>query len=254
MLLARLLNAINMECDMKIIEINGGTKRNAIPRESQATIVIPEKNIDTTKAIIEKELIGFKKEFTVENDIQIIFEDSKNGMDKCLTGDCTDNIIALLMALPNGVQAMSQDIPDLVETSTNLATLLMNNNELIIGLNSRSSVASAREWAVEHIRSIAYLSGAGFKKGGSYPGWKPDLDSKILSILEKSFKEITKKQPGIKAIHAGLETGIIGEKYPGMEMVSFGPQIEHPHSPMEMVKISSVKEFWDILTHVLENA
>ena len=147
---------------------------------------------------------------------------------------------------------MCQDIPDLVETSTNLAIISIHNDRLTVELNSRSSVESALEWALDHIKSISSLSRARFKKGGSYPGWKPDISSSLLETLKTTHRDVLGTIPEIKAIHAGLETGIIGEKFPGMDMVSLGPQIEHPHSPEERVKISSTADFWKLLIAALE--
>ena len=162
--------------------------------------------------------------------------------------------MSLLAALPHGVQAMSYDIPDLVETSTNLATVQRKGDVLEVLMSSRSSVDSAIEALRDRIRAVAELAGAEVEEHGGYPGWKPDMDSELLKTMRRLHEEVLGSDPAVKAIHAGLETGIIGEKYPGMDMISFGPQIEFPHSPDERVHIESVDRFWKLLKATLEDA
>lgn len=251
LLLARVLKKIWRKFEFGIVDIRGGTKRNAIPRESNITLIIPKDTEVIIEGILKKCRKEFENEFTVEKKISI---DSKNveRAKTCTDKKSTKQIIDLLLSLPNGVQAMCQDIPDLVETSTNFATISISDSMMVVGLNSRSSVESALEWAVEHIESISELAGAGFERGGHYPGWKPNVNSSILKGLKRTYSDIYGSEPDIKAIHAGLETGIIGKKFPGMDMVSMGPQIEHPHSPQERVKISSVSDFWNILRRALK--
>jgi len=161
----------------------------------------------------------------------------------------TEKVLHLLTALPHGVLAMSYDIPGLVETSTNLATVAAKNGALVMGLSSRSSVASALRAVRLGIRATATLAGAAVEEGNGYPGWKPNLESPLLATLQKVHADLG-LAPEIKAIHAGLECGIIGEKVPGMDMISFGPQIEHPHSPEERINIPSVEKFWKLQVFV----
>jgi len=251
-LLARTLRAISKKIDFQLVDITGGTKRNAIPRQSSALILVKSDDISLLEPVVVKSLDGFRNEFTVEPNIVVEANKSDIPIERCLDTVSTKNIIDLLLSLPNGVQAMCQDIPDLVETSTNLAIIHITNERFTVEMNSRSSVESALEWALDHIESISSLSRARFEKGGHYPGWKPDISSSLLEILKSTHKNVLGIVPEIKAIHAGLETGIIGEKFPGMDMVSLGPQIEHPHSPEERVKISSVTDFWKLLVAALE--
>ena len=252
LLLARVLKQLSRKVRFRLQELSGGTKRNAIPRQSRASLLIMDDQLPIVGGVLENCLDGFRSEFTVEPGIRLESRPADEAASRCLDEASTEKVLDLLMALPHGVQAMSQDIPDLVETSTNLAIIDLSEKELLVYMNSRSSVASALDWALDHIESIAELAGAGFKKGGHYPGWKPDLSSELLAIIERAHEDVLGERAEIKAIHAGLETGIIGEKFPGMEMVSIGPQIEHPHSPMERVKISSVRDFWRFLLAVLE--
>jgi len=251
-LLARTLKEVSRKVDFQLIDITGGTKRNAIPRQSSALILVKPEDISLLELVVAKSVEGFRNEFTVEPNIVVEAKISDKLIEKCLNAASTKKVIDLLLSLPNGVQAMCQDIPDLVETSTNLAIISIHNDRLTVELNSRSSVGSALEWALDHIESISSLSKARFKKGGNYPGWKPDISSSLLETLKTVHEDVLGIIPEIKAIHAGLETGIIGEKFPGMDMVSLGPQIEHPHSPEERVKISSVADFWKFLVAALE--
>ena len=147
---------------------------------------------------------------------------------------------------------MSYDISDLVETSTNLATVKITDNKIEILLSTRSSIMTALQDFRDRINAIATLAGAKVEEDEPYPGWKPNLDSKLLKQSKQLFKEMYGKEPKVEAIHAGLECGIIGEKYPGMDMVSVGPKIENPHSPDERVHIPSVKHFYELLKATLE--
>jgi dipeptidase D len=147
---------------------------------------------------------------------------------------------------------MSQDIPDLVETSTNLATVKINNGKLTVGTSQRSSVESAKKYIAQSVYSIFTLAGAGIETTDGYPGWKPNMDSKVLKISKEVFKNIFKKEPEIKAIHAGLECGILESKNPGMDMISFGPTIMGAHSPDERVNIETVERFYVLLKGILK--
>ena len=160
--------------------------------------------------------------------------------------------LQLLDTLPHGVLGMSYDIPGLVETSTNLATVKIKGDDLSIGLSTRSSVGSALEALRGRIHSAGTLAGARIEEEDGYPGWKPDMDSELLKVLRTLSEKVYGHEPEVGAIHAGLECGIIGEKCPGMDMISFGPTIEFPHSPDERVKIDSVGRFWKLLVLTLE--
>ena len=243
-LMARLL--YNM--DAKVSSIEGGDKFNAIPREAIAK-VLPSNVEDAVKKAKEFEKI-FKNEYSV-SDPGITIKTSEHDVEKVLDSSSQKKVLDMLMGLPHGVLAMDQQVEGLVETSTNLAKVRLNDN-LEIMMSSRSSVNSALEATMQSIRAIGGLAGAKVEEGSLYPGWKPDLNSKLLKIAKDSFKELYGKEPEIKAIHAGLETGVIGGKY-DMEMISIGPQIEHPHSPDEVVYISTVQKFWDYLIKILEN-
>ncbi len=245
-LLSRLLYNINA----RISKIEGGDKHNAIPREAFAEILTDRtKKEEIVNKIKEMEKI-FKNEYSkTEPNLKIEIEDCK--IEKIFDEETNRKVISLLMALPHGVLAMSQEVKDLVETSTNLATV-RTNNELVIVMSSRSSINSALEGVMQSIRCIAELADASIEEGSKYPGWKPNLESRILKIAAEAFKELYGKEPEKKAIHAGLETGVIGEIAGIKEIISIGPQIEHPHSPDEKVNIRSVEKFWKYLLYLIE--
>ncbi|HEX9106912.1 MAG TPA: M20/M25/M40 family metallo-hydrolase, partial [Longimicrobiales bacterium] len=168
------------------------------------------------------------------------------------TAQATVTALRLLEALPHGVLGMSPDIPGLVETSTNVATVAVDGDRLVVGTSSRSSVGSALRATQRRIAAVGELAGAEVEQGNGYPGWKPDLKSPLLAVVKSVEQEVYGREPKVVAVHAGLECGIIGEKIPGMDMVSIGPQIEAPHSPNERVHIESVGRFWHLLTTVLD--
>ena len=243
-LMARLL----YNTDAKVGSIEGGDKFNAIPREATAKI-IPSNKDDALKKVKEFEKI-FKNEYSV-SDPGVTIATKDCNIERIFDSASQKKVLELLMGLPHGVLAMDQQVKGLVETSTNLARV-RSSDKLEIMMSSRSSVNSALEATMQSIRAIGELAGAKVEEGSMYPGWKPNLDSKLLKIAVESYKELYGKEPEIKAIHAGLETGVIGGKY-DMDMISIGPQIEHPHSPDEVVYISSVQKFWDYLLKILEN-
>ena len=162
-----------------------------------------------------------------------------------------DTLIDLILAMPHGVLTMSQDVEGLVETSTNLAVTKLGKDQAKFEESTRSSVMPALGMAQNGLFSLARLAGAKPESKGGYPGWQPNMDSKVLARAKAVHEKVTGRAPEVKAIHAGLECGIIGEKFGGMDMLSFGPQIESPHSPSERVKIDSVERFYEFLKALL---
>jgi dipeptidase D len=160
-------------------------------------------------------------------------------------------IIDMLVAMPHGVLAMSHDMPGLVETSCNLAVVALDKKVLRVQMSSRSSIKSALQATRDRIHAIATMAGAKVEEPSAYPGWKPNLKSKILQVTKDAYKEVTGKEPSLKAIHAGLETGIVGERFPGMDMVSIGPEIKYPHSPDEKVDMTTVVELYKVVASIL---
>jgi dipeptidase D len=251
-LLARFLIRAARGTDARLAAFDGGSAHNAIPREAQAVVVIPAEDreafIDATTA----ECDAARAEFaSVDPGLSVEINDS-DAPTTAWTSEMTARVLQLLDALPHGVLGMSYDIPGLVETSTNLATVKLAGTDLSIGLSTRSSVSSALEALRSRIHSAGSLAGARVEEEDGYPGWKPDMDSELLAVLRSLSEKVYGHAPEVGAIHAGLECGIIGEKCPGMDMISFGPQIEFPHSPDERVKIDSVERFWKLLVATLE--
>ncbi len=248
-LLARMLNSVRAQVDFRLAGFAGGNMHNAIPREAFATVVLDASNRGAFESELQQRFEAVREQFKpADPDMKLAVSETR--ADQVLTDDAGTRVLDLLNALPHGVMAMSYDIPDLVETSSNLATV-STNGELRIHVSNRSSADPEIQAIQERIMSIGRLAGAACEETEGYPGWKPNLDSPLLKVAKDVHKEVLGKEPEIKAIHAGLECGIIGEKYPGMDMVSLGPQIEFPHSPNERVHIGSVADFYTYLTALL---
>jgi dipeptidase D len=251
-LLVRAVHAVRLRgIKANLAALRGGSAHNAIPREAFATVVLDPKQSDPFRAAFDGEITAIKEEFRpaepdMKVDVQTVAAPPEVWDD--LT---TATVLRLVSALPHGVVAMSYDIPGLVETSTNLATVRPDNGSLTIGMSSRSSVETALAALRQKIRATAELVGAEVTEGESYPGWKPNLDSALLKTIREVHEREFGADPQIKAIHAGLECGLIGERLTGMDMISFGPQIEFPHSPDERVQIETVGRFYRLLAAVL---
>jgi dipeptidase D len=247
--LARAIYDIASEQNVMVAEIDGGNKRNAIPREASAKILVEDHGkAENIMKEVEKKL---KDEYDgIEENIVIEYSpiDENNGY----SSESSMKLVNLLRALPHGYLAFNPHIPDLVDTSTNLATVKIEDNIALLGSSSRSSINSAMNYVRDNIVATAELAGGVGEKGDSYPSWKPNVNSELLNVSQNLYKEMFGKEPEVKAIHAGLETGIIGDNFPGMDMISIGPQIEFPHSPDERVQIESVKTFWEYLVALLE--
>jgi dipeptidase D len=194
-----------------------------------------------------------KKELkTNEPDLEISIAEAV--MPECLVDyESQKKLLNALYACPHGVIAMSPDIPGLVETSTNLASVKMTAKDVIVATSQRSSLESGKRDIADMVASVFALAGARVKHGDGYPGWTPDMDSPVLSVTRKAYEDLFGETPEVRAIHAGLECGLIGEKYPGMDMISYGPTIKGAHSPDERIEISTVTKFWDMTLEVLRN-
>jgi len=251
-LLARVLNAVGHSVDFRLASLTGGNMHNAIPREAFAVVAVSDATAAEFEKQLQQQVSAIKAEFKpADPDIKLSMEKDGTAVD-VLLADIADTVLNLLNALPHGVIAMSYDIPELVETSSNLATVRIDNSIFKIHVSNRSSVDSAIKAIQNRVMSIGNLAGAKVEALEGYPGWKPNLESHVLQVAKQAHKELLGKEPEIKAVHAGLECGIIGEKYPGIDMVSLGPQIEFPHSPGERVKIRSVADFYRLLSGILE--
>lgn len=238
---------------MRLAEIQGGGLRNAIPRESVAVIVVLKSQIEEFEGAIMKLAGTIKKELeATEPDLAITLEQC-SAPHMIMGLGAQERLIKGIYAAHNGVYAMSATIPDLVETSNNIAKVEVSDGAVLINCLTRSSVDSAKMDLANSLRSVFELARCEVKFGGEYPGWTPNRNSEILKIAEKKYKELFKEEPKVAACHAGLECGILGKNYPNIDMVSFGPTINGAHSPDERVSISSVQKFWKFLLAILED-
>jgi dipeptidase D len=237
----------------RLARIDGGNKRNAIPRDAVAVMFVPKTQLELAKAAVSAINDICKAELSsVEPNLEVSLARFK-GRGKVLKKAVQKKLTMALSALPHGVIKMSADIPGLVETSTNLGVITTGKKDISVATSQRSSVASEIGEIADTVRNVFQLAGADITGSDGYPGWKPDLKSPILKTAVATYKQLYGKEPEVKAIHAGLECGIIGEKYPGMDMVSFGPTLEGVHSPDEKIFIDTVEKYWDFLMAILKN-
>ncbi len=253
----KILNRILWDCErmfeIRLSQIDGGNLHNAIAREAYAIFTIPPRHEKGFVELIESFINELKSEFkNNEPDLNISLDQAKDP-DFVIDKKTQNNLLNAIYACPHGVFAMSPDIPGLVETSTNLASVKMTSNEIIVATSQRSSYESSKKDLANMVASVFHLANAKVKHGNGYPGWIPDINSEILKISKKAYKKLFKKDPKVLAIHAGLECGLIGEKYPGMDMISYGPTIKGAHSPDESLEIETVPKFWDLTLEILKN-
>lgn len=248
-LLARML--FHTEADFELVSLEGGSKHNAIPREAFAFVYTSDINV--LKANLELQMKDIQFEFkAVEKEMKLKVESVQDQAGDPMDEDSKKRFLALVYGMPHGVMAMSQEIEGLVETSNNVAIVRCDKTAVLVHTSSRSSIQTALEATRLKNEAVAKLAGASIEHLESYPSWTPDLDSKILKTMKEIYKKLTGKEAEVMAIHAGLECGLIGEKYEGMDMISFGPDLRNPHSPDEKVHIESVGRFWSLLLETLK--
>jgi len=237
---------------LRISEIDGGSLRNAIPRESKALVAIDAVHedafFDEMKTIAEEIKLEYK---TMEPELVIEISKIETPI-KIMDLGVQEGLTRALYSAWNGVYRMSPDIPDLVETSNNLARVVVKDGNIKIGCLTRSSVESSKMDLANTLRASFELTGCEVEFSGSYPGWKPNMDSAILKVMEALYIKMNGKKPHVAACHAGLECGILGTNYPEMDMISFGPNIRGAHSPDERAQISSTQKFWSFVLEILK--
>jgi dipeptidase D len=239
---------------LRLFAIEGGNLRNALAREAFVKILVPSDKTGDFELFVAKIATDIKNEFIVtEPALQIITAKLDEEVTKVVVSEHQNNLLNSLYACPHGVISWSQSIPGFVETSTNLASVRMEENYFLITTSQRSSVESAKEDVANMVMACFELTGAEVKQSNGYPGWAPDPESPIREITVNSYKKLFKQEPLVKAIHAGLECGLIGDKYPGMDMISYGPTIKGAHSPDERIQIETVQKFWDLTLDILKN-
>jgi dipeptidase D len=251
-LLVRVLRDAAEKMSLRLGSIQGGNKHNAIPREAVAVVYVPTRKEAEFRKLVAGWATVLKDEFAgIEPDLALALDEPPKDRPKPITAAAAGRALDLLAALPHGVLGMSQAIPDLVETSNNLAVVNTEDRALRIVTSSRSSVGPTLAALLATVQATARLAGAEVVQPGGYPAWKPNMDSKLLAVARETYRKMYGKDPKVTAIHAGLETGIIGSRTPGMDMLSFGPQIEGAHSPGERVNVPSVKRFYDFFKQML---
>jgi dipeptidase D len=253
-LLARILCSLLKETGMKLSEIDGGNKRNAIAREAYAVIALKSSAVPKAEKLFAKFREEIKSEYNI-SDPQLDATFSQNGSaDTCISDEVTEKLILSLYGVPHGVLAMSQDIKDFVETSTNLASVKMPEQGIItVATSQRSSLSGAKYNAAGRIESVFTLAGAEVTHESEYPGWQPNPRSHLLKVSRESYKRLFGTEPVVRAIHAGLECGMFADIYPGIDMVSFGPTLRGVHAPGEKLEIASVEKFAALLEEIIKN-
>ena len=253
-LLTRTLMAIDAKTKMRLVSLEGGSKHNAIPREAEATIVVPVADgAKVSKIAADCEQV-FKNAFaSTDPDVKVMVEKAKKAK-PAFDDKSKAAVLGALAALPHGVIRMSSDIPDLVETSTNVAVLKTAAAGVTIITSQRSSIESEKEMIAAQVASVGRLAGAKLKVSDGYPGWQPNVSSAVLARGKEVYRNLYGKEPEVKAIHAGLECGIINDRVGGgVDTISFGPTIIGPHSPDERVAIDSVEKFYRYLTEIVKS-
>jgi len=248
-----LLIMLSQRFDVRLATINGGSLRNAIPRESFATIVVPEEKTKTLKKFVNDYEAVVKNQFNdTEPEAVVTIADAE------MPAEVIDNVtfknfMTAIAKYPNGVIGMSKDFDGTVETSSNLAIVKMEEGKIYTASLQRGLVNEKKLQLASEIRNVLIDNGASAESSGEYNGWNPNINSPILNTMKKVYLEKFGKEPKVMVIHAGLECGILGTTYPNWDMISFGPTLVHPHSPDEALLIETVQPFWDFLTETLRN-
>ena len=253
-LLGRFLYSI-LDLDWQLVTIDGGNKRNAIAREAKAVIAAEEDTLDIINERLEDFAADVVEEYgAIEKDIKVGYAEYQGNATVAIDEMTAWNLVAALCASPHGVLAMSQEIENFVETSTNLASVKMTEPGVIrIGSSQRSCVTAARRAAAAKMEACFVLAGAIVKHEGEYPGWAPAAESPVRDACVASYKKLFGVDPKVKAIHAGLECGLFTEKFPGLDMVSFGPTLRGVHAPGERLDLASLDKFVALLVDVIQN-
>ncbi len=237
---------------MQLVKLEGGSLRNAIPRESVAQVMVSseEKFQDAFEKMKQAILSEYK---SLEPNLTIAAVKSNETFSKVMTHEAQKNFLNAMNAAHNGVYRMSPDIEDLVETSNNIAKVSVASGNIKIECLTRSSVESSKDVLANALTSVFELAGFEVKLAGDYPGWAPNMDSPILKVLDSLYQKMNGEKAEVAACHAGLECGILGQNYPEMDMISFGPTIKGAHSPDERASISSAQKYWEFVLEILKN-
>jgi len=249
----RLLFNASEDLDLRISSINGGGLRNAIPRESEAIVVIDDFQVKAFKSELENEIDAIKTEFSkLEPNLKVSITETEVPA-KVMEAEVQAQVQKAIYAAHNGVYRMSPEIDGLVETSNNIAKVEIKEGKIEIKCLTRSSVETSKDDLANSLKSSFELAGFDVELSGDYPGWAPNRESAILTVLDDLYEKMNGERADVAACHAGLECGIIGNHYPEMDMISFGPTIRGAHSPDERASISSAKKYWKFVLEILKN-
>ncbi len=252
-LMFRFLKEAVRDYGVRLATIDGGSLRNAIPREAEAVITLPKGNVEPLWELISDYQDLYREEYAgIEDHISFMAE-MTDAPFALVPEEIQDDLINSVEGCQNGVATMLYDFPDTVESSSNLALVKSAESLIEIKILARSSSESRKAALLSSLESVFSLAGARVEYGGAYNGWQPNAKSPILKVMEDTYEKLYGKKPKVTVMHAGLECGIIQGVYPDMDMISFGPNLKHPHSPDEAISISSVGRVWDYLKATLEN-
>lgn len=250
----RILWNLLEKVDVRIATLEGGGKHNAIPRESFVTFVAPENQQENILQIVDDIRHNISIEYQdIEPDLDITLEHIQEAPEKVLSPKATFKAINCLFMMPHGVDEMNRSIPGLVETSTNLASVTLQDYEVQIITSQRSSMVSKRDNMANRITAILRCPGARVSYAAVYPAWTPDPENPLIDVFKSVYQKLNNSDPEFTAIHAGLECGVIGDKFPDMTMISFGPDMQEVHTPNERLSISSVERIWKMLIEALKS-
>jgi dipeptidase D len=250
-ILAQYLQRVKEETDLRVLGIQGGNLRNAIPRDAKALVAVPSSYKETARVQLNVFIADMETQFReIEPSLKIDLS-SKSKIEMCISPEVSDKLIDTLVDCPHGVLEMNQENPTLVQTSTNLAAITTNETIILIETSQRSSLEDRKFWACEQVIENFKLLNPKVEKGKDYPGWEPNFSSNILTKCKTKYLQMFGKEANVTVVHAGLECGIILKKYPKMDIISFGPTIQSPHSPIERLHIPSANRMMDFLVQVL---
>ena len=250
--MARFLWEESRKAELTLARIDGGNLANAIPRECVAIVGVEESKASEFEEDVKKFSDMLHAEFLLAEEPTFVFE-AKGAEAPCcvIEPEVASRLVAAVFACPNGVQGMSRAVEGLIETSDNIASIKMNEEEIVVTVHQRSSVDSRRDEIADRVKALFEMIGARVEFDDAYVGWAPNPDSKVLTMAEASYESLFGEKPRVEALHAGLECGLFLEKMPGLDMISFGPTLKDIHSPSERANIPSVEKFWKFLTDIL---
>lgn len=252
-LMGRILDILIQKTSASLISLEGGQADNAIPRQTDAVLVVKKEEVDLCIQKVRELEAQIKTELAVKDaDVKVLISEEAERTVSCLQAESMRKAVSYLMAMPNGIQAMSADVDGLVETSLNLGIMKLTEEGLLLQYAIRSSLESAKTQVCRKLQSVSYLAGAEVRFGGNYPGWAYRKDSPLRDKMIRIYERMYGRKPEIQAIHAGLECGLISDKIPGLDCISYGPDMKNIHTTEEVLSISSTQRVWEYLLEVLK--